>query len=169
MRTRGFTLIEVLVVIAIVAVIAGISYPVMMSFIGKSREAACLEKLRSLGVGLQGYLQDHGDKMPELEAGRASKSEDVPVLDVVLLPYLGSAAAFECPADHQEFKRSGASYLWNSTQNGLLSTKLVFFGIKDRPDQIPLIIDKEAWHPHGSNFLFADLSSANTPRFAAGH
>jgi prepilin-type N-terminal cleavage/methylation domain-containing protein/prepilin-type processing-associated H-X9-DG protein len=169
MKRSGFTLVEMLVVIAIIAVLAGIGYPVTQSFIGKSREAACLDKLRALGVGLQQYLQDHGDKMPELEALRAAKTDDVPVLEVVLLPYLETAEAFQCPADQAIFAKSGSSYLWNSTQNGLPASKLVFFGIKDRPDKIPLIIDKEAWHPHGTNFLFADLGSSNKPRFAAGH
>jgi prepilin-type N-terminal cleavage/methylation domain-containing protein/prepilin-type processing-associated H-X9-DG protein len=165
---RGFTMVELLVVIAILAVLAAVSYPVTQSLIGKSREAACLKKLHALGVGLQGYLQDHADRMPELASLRATKADEIPVLEVVLLPYVGSEAAFHCPEDHAIFAKSGSSYVWNSTQNGLLSSQLVFFGVQGRPDKIPLIIDKEAWHPNGSNFLFADLSSSNKPRFSAG-
>jgi prepilin-type N-terminal cleavage/methylation domain-containing protein len=168
-KQRGFTLIELLVVIGIIGALAAIIYPISRSMIGKSREAACLTKLRSLGVGLQGYLQDHNNKMPELLVGRASKTEDVPVLDTVLLPYLQTPDAFQCPADKVRFEKTGSSYLWNSTQNGLLVSQLAFFGIKDRPDKIPLIIDKEAWHPHGTNYLYADLSSSNQTRFAAGN
>jgi prepilin-type processing-associated H-X9-DG protein len=48
-------------------------------------------------------------------------------------------------------------------------SKLSFFGIKDRPDKIPLVIDKEAWHPHGTNFLYADQSSSSKARFATGN
>ena len=169
MKRRGFTLMEMLVVITIIAVLAGIGYPLGRSILGKSREAACLNNLRSLGVALQGYLQEHGDRMPELQALRGTKTDDVPVLETVLLPYLQTADAFQCPADSVTFAKSGSSYLWNSTQSGLLSSQLLFFGIKGRPEKIPLIIDKEAWHPSGTNFLFADLSSSNQPRFATGH
>ncbi|MES2660433.1 MAG: type II secretion system protein [Verrucomicrobiota bacterium] len=168
MKQRGFTLVELLIVLAIIATLFAIGFPMSRSIIGKSREATCLNNLRSLGVGLQGYLQDHNNLMPELKAGRASKTEDVPVLDIALLPYLDSPEAFRCPADKKEFGKSGCSYLWNSTQNGLPVSQLSFFGIKDRPDKVPLIIDKEKWHPGGSNYLYADFSSSNKPRFAAG-
>lgn len=164
-RHRGFTLVELLVVVAIVAALVGIGYPLTRSVIDKSREATCLNNLRSLGTGLQGYLQEHNNIMPTLETGRASKTEDLPVLDTVLLPYLQTADAFRCPADSKEFEKSGSSYVWNSTQNGLPFSQLSFFGIKDRSDKIPLIVDKESWHPSGSNYFYADFSSSNQSRF----
>jgi prepilin-type N-terminal cleavage/methylation domain-containing protein/prepilin-type processing-associated H-X9-DG protein len=169
MRRNGFTLVEMLVVLVIIAVLAGIGIPLTKSVIGNSREAACLNNLRSLGVGLQSYLLDHNNVLPDLEAGRASKDQDSQVLETVLMPYIGSADAFKCPADHEVFAKSGSSYLWNSTQSGLHMSKLSFFGIKDRPEQIPLITDKESWHPHGVNFLYADSSISNQTRFAAGN
>src|SRR6478752_5393834 len=167
--TRGFTLVEMLIVIAIIASLVGISYPVATSLIGKSREATCLNRLRALGVGLQSYLQEHGDKMPELAQGRATKTGEIPVLETVLLPYVDSPDAFRCPADHKEFDKSGSSYFWNSTQNGLPVSGLKLFGIKDRPDKIPLIYDKEPWHPHKVNFLYADMTSSNQFRPTVGN
>ena len=166
-KTRGFTLTEMLVVIAIIGTLAGIGYPVTLSFIAKSREAACLTQLRSLGMALQTYLQEHNGRMPELAIGRASRSEDIPVLDTVLLPYVGSPDAFRCPADPIEFGKTGSSYNWNHLQNGRLASDLYFFGVRE--DVIPLITDKESWHPGGTNFLYADSSSSNKPRFAAGN
>lgn len=168
-RDHGFTLVEMLVVLTIIGLVAGIGIPVSLSMIQSSREAACLSQLRPLGVALETYLQDHGGTMPVLAAGRASKTDDVLVLETVLVPYVGSANAFHCPADSRQFKKSGSSYLWNSTQNGLRVEQLAFFGIRGRPDKIPLITDKEAWHPRGVNFLYADMSSSNRTRFAAGN
>lgn len=169
MKRPGFTLVELLVVVTILAVLLGVGFPLGRSLIARSREASCLNNLRSLGVALQSYLQDHNNTMPILKVGRSSTSDDEPVLETTLLPYLGSEDAFHCPADSKEFNKSGSSYLWNSTQNGLPYGDLSFFGIKDRPDKIPLITDKEAWHPGGTNFLYADLTSSNKPRFAAGN
>jgi prepilin-type N-terminal cleavage/methylation domain-containing protein len=166
---HGFSLTEVLVVLAVLGVLLGVALPVTRSVLAKSREASCLGQLRALGVGLEGYLQDHQQTMPVLEAGRKSKNEDIPVLETALLPYLESPETFRCPQDVREFERSGSSYLWNSTQNGLHVSKLAFFGISDRPDKIPLITDKEAWHPSGTQFLYADQSSSNRVRFSSGN
>jgi prepilin-type N-terminal cleavage/methylation domain-containing protein/prepilin-type processing-associated H-X9-DG protein len=169
MKRTGFTLTEMLVVLVIIGILAGIAYPISRSMVGKAREAACLTNLRSVGVGLQGYLQEHNDKMPELAQGRASKLDEQPVLETVLLPYLQSAEAFHCPADKTEFPKTGSSYFWNSTQSGLQISKLAIFGIKDRPDKVPLIYDKEAWHPNKVNFLYADMSSSNKFRTVVGN
>lgn len=165
-KERGFTLVEMFVALAIVGTLAGVAYPITRSFIGRSREAACLGNLRSLGVALQTHLQENNNIMPEMEAGRASKSEGVPVLDTVLLPYLETEAAFRCPADKEQFEMTGTSYSWNSYQSGRHVSQLYFFWIRE--DRIPLITDKESWHPSGTNFLYADLSSSNKVRFAAG-
>ena len=165
---KGFTLVELLIVIAIIAAIGGIAYPVSMSMVAKGREAACLGKLRSLGVGLQGYLQDNNNRLPELALGRESKSPPEPVLETVLHEYLGSADAFHCPADSEEFLKTGCSYNWNITQNGLHISKVAFLGIEDRPESVPLVSDKESWHPGGTNFLYADSSSSNKARFVTG-
>lgn len=167
MRTRGFTLVEILVVLAIVGTLAGVGYPLAQSFVAKSREAACVGQLRSLGVALQSYLQENNNLMPTLSTMRASKDDESPALETVLLAYVDSPEAFHCPADKEQFAKTGSSYLWNSTQNGLHVTKLSFFGIKNRPDKIPLITDKESWHPGEVNFLYADLSSSEKTRFAA--
>jgi len=165
----GFTLVELLVVVAIIATLAGIAVPVSISLIGKSREAACLGNLRSVGVGLQLYLQDNNQRLPELALGRESKSSEEPVLETVLLPYVKNAEVFHCPADKEQFAKTGGSYNWNTTQNGLHISKVSFFGIEGRPEAIPLVSDKESWHPdEGTNFLYADSSSSNKPRFVTG-
>lgn len=169
MKLRGFTLMEVLVVLAVAATLVGIGVPVVRSALAKSREAACLMQLRTLGVALEGYLQDHNQILPKLAMGRSSKSDDSPVLETVLLPYVEAPDAFKCPQDDREFAKSGSSYFWNHLQSELPVSRVAFFGIKDRPDKIPLISDKEAWHPSGTNFLYADQTSSNRLRFATGN
>lgn len=164
--TIGFTLIELLIVIAIVATLVGIGIPLTRSMMGKGREAACLGNLRTIGIGLQGYLQDNSQRLPTLAIGRETKQSQEPVLETVLLEYVnGSLDTFHCPEDHEEFTKSGSSYNWNFLQNGLLVSQVNFAGIEDRPEAIPLISDKESWHPGGTNFLYADSTSSNKVRF----
>lgn len=169
MKRSGFTLIEVLVVIAIIGVLATVGFMIGKSALAKSRQATCLGNLRSLGVALESYLQEHNRILPKLEAGRSSKTEDIPVLETVLLPYVQNAETFKCSQDSKQYKKSGSSYLWNSTQSGIPISQMSFFGIKDRPDKIPLILDKEAWHSGTTNFLYADQTSSNKVRFTTGN
>lgn len=168
MKPRGFTLLEMLIALVIVAALAGIAYPLIRSGVRSADQAGCLNNLRQIGVGLELYLQEHTQRMPVLEAGRRSREEDLPVLETVLIDYLETERVFECPADPGEFRRSGSSYLWNTTQNGLHVSQLSFFGT-DEASRIPLVVDKEAWHPGGekgsSNFLYADQTAENRLRF----
>lgn len=167
MKAKGFTLTELLVALVIIAALAAISFPIGRGILARSRSASCLSNLRQIGVGLESYLQENAQTMPEIAAGRRSKAEDTPVLDTVLGSYLGDTGIFHCPADHEIFEKSGCSYIWNSTQSGRHRLKLEFFGKSGADQRIPLVTDKEDWHPgeSGVNFLYADLSASNKVQF----
>lgn len=63
-RPRGFTLVELLAVIAVVGVLVAILVPVL----GKVREAArktqCVSNMRQLGAAVHLFTQDHGGRLP---------------------------------------------------------------------------------------------------------
>lgn len=167
-KTPGFTLTELIVAVLIVAALSGIAFPVVRNGIQASHKAGCLSNLRQIGLGLESYLQDNNQVMPELETGRRSLDEDIPVLENTLDRYLETTDVFRCPADREVFAATGSSYIWNSTQSGLRRNQLEFFGTED-PGRIPLVIDKEAWHPGsdtGSNFLYANMTTGNRVSFA---
>ncbi|MDQ3199295.1 MAG: type II secretion system GspH family protein [Verrucomicrobiota bacterium] len=55
---RGFTLIEILVVIAVIAVLISIALPVFSSVQEKARVTQDMNNLRQLGIATQTYLND---------------------------------------------------------------------------------------------------------------
>ena len=166
---RAFTLVELLVTIAILVVLTAIAIPAGRFAVARAHASACTGKLRSIGVAIEIYLQDNNDLMPELETARRTTDEDIPVLETVLDAYLNDRESFHCPADDEQFSRSGCSYLWNSTQSGLHKLKLSFFGLQGQPRSVPLVTDKEAWHPgqDGVNVLYADYHLSNRVEFRA--
>jgi prepilin-type N-terminal cleavage/methylation domain-containing protein/prepilin-type processing-associated H-X9-DG protein len=56
---RGFTLMEVLVVIAMVAILSTIAYPVFIGVQERAKALKDMNNLRQIGVATQLYLNDH--------------------------------------------------------------------------------------------------------------
>lgn len=56
---HGFTLIEILVVIAVIAIVASLLLPAMSLARNHARSAACMSNLRQVGMGLMAYADDH--------------------------------------------------------------------------------------------------------------
>jgi prepilin-type N-terminal cleavage/methylation domain-containing protein len=63
-KQTGFTLAELLIAIAIIALLAGILLPVAVSAMHRAREAPCMGNLRQLYVALSLYREDHGGNCP---------------------------------------------------------------------------------------------------------
>lgn len=61
---HGFTLIEILVVIAILSLLAAILFPVFARARENSRRASCQSNLKQLMLGLTQYVQDFDERYP---------------------------------------------------------------------------------------------------------
>ena len=62
--TPGFTLVELLVVMAVIALLAAMLFPAFASARGAARKAVCLSNLRQLGMAVSLYSQDYDDFYP---------------------------------------------------------------------------------------------------------
>jgi prepilin-type N-terminal cleavage/methylation domain-containing protein/prepilin-type processing-associated H-X9-DG protein len=61
----GFTLAEVLVVIAVLAMLAGLLSPVLVRTRERAEQASCLSNLRQLGTAHVLYLQDYDEQLTD--------------------------------------------------------------------------------------------------------
>ena len=165
--TGGFTLLELMVAMVIVAILVALTVSVTQVGRARGQQVGCVANLRQIGVALQGYLQDHQGELPPMKAMRASTTDEGPTLDTVLADYAGGTEVFRCPADRGKiWERSGTSYWWYETvtlkatgeHNYRSITLESFFLGTSAPSQIPLVLDKEGFHPAPNriNALYAD-------------
>ena len=99
MRTQknkpGFTLVELLVVIAVIAILAGLLLPVLSKSRAHGQGAQCVNNLKQLATAIQMYADEHGDRLPgPLWQGLyAIYFDDPQRMPYYIAPYLGLPAA----------------------------------------------------------------------------
>lgn len=122
---QGFTLVEVLIVIAIIAILAGIVFPVFALTRERARSSSCLSNEKQLGAAFLLYVQDYDQRT--LHGGITVDSYwgpyTVPGAGWAggLYAYVKNPGVFHCPDDTTGLSQPGAtpiSYLYNSNASG---------------------------------------------------
>jgi prepilin-type processing-associated H-X9-DG protein len=165
----ALTVLELLVVIAVIALLSTLIVPAYTRVVQTGRATACISNLRQIGVGLSAYLADNNNMMPVLKSARELLADQVPVIDNTLDKYVTTKSVFACPADRKFAAASGTSYLWNITLNGQTLGNLNFLGVVDEHSRIPILADKEGFHPYTKdkvNILYADGHATKELKFA---
>jgi prepilin-type N-terminal cleavage/methylation domain-containing protein/prepilin-type processing-associated H-X9-DG protein len=100
-RLRGFTLMELLVVLALLAILAGFLLPVLARAGDRARQATCLSQLRQIANAQLLYLQDWDEQFPHWwqkgPPGPAPFGNHV-FWTELLQPYLRSEAVYHDPS-----------------------------------------------------------------------
>ncbi len=112
----AFTLVELLVVVAIIAVLAGLLVPTVQGMIVAGQRAECSSNLRQVGTGILLYASDNDGYLPGTTHELGTDFEKAWIF--ALKPYLGNVDEVRiCPADPKGADRlaaNGTSYILNS-------------------------------------------------------
>ena len=100
---KGFTLLELLLVVAVIAILAALLLPVLGGAKAKVQRSACMNNLRQIDLGVRMYADDSSDVFP---ASNKSDANAFTYYTKLMKSYVGmthasaeEAKLFSCPVD----------------------------------------------------------------------
>ena len=172
-RDAAFTLMEILAVITIIALLAGLGFPAFQNARQRADGMTCVNNLRQIGVAVNGFVGQNDGRFPEVEPDPRHPiyptSENVQGLRKTLEPYGITEATVRCPSDVKSFNyfaKTESSYEWRPYIDDELMINpqiLTPRGQFTRPlSKIVVCMDVERVHQPQSdyrskkNYLYAD-------------
>ena len=190
-RRRAFTLIEILVVIAIIGLLAAIIFPTFILVREKARRTSCVSNLKQIGAAMEMYKADYDGRFPyavdpfdkNVSVGGGFGSDfdalipTLPLVHEVLWPY-ASKQVFQCAGDTgfefdeqtgqrmnalpSSYEKFGTSYYYRTE----LAAQQIQEAALREPARLNLMFDATGrWHAGG---LLRREERYNT-LFADGH
>lgn len=172
LRRRGFTLIEILIGLTVLAVLLALLIPGVRRSVLASHDARCMSNLRQIGVAFHLYAGEHGGMLPELvfrpgESNRNRERGTGEQWDAQVMPYLGITDAtrgntvFYCPTSvhyypNQPHRTLSYSFNENVGRNHNGSRTLAS---NDHPGTVVMLADFEAPESRDDNNLSVPYKS----------
>lgn len=162
---RAFTLIELLIVIAIIAILAGLLLPALSSAKARAKNIKCINNLRQTSLGLRLWAHDNSDKYPwNLTAAQGGSADSADWGDNfrACSNELGTPHILLCPAD----KTRKAASNWVSMAADVSVSFLIGTNATENQPRLILLGDRNitggggGLDPSWSTFLGSSIDAA---------
>lgn len=165
---RAFTLLELLIVIGVIAILIGLTLPVVSGIQERARRVQCTANLKTLAVGANLYLQQNGS-WPQINPD--DETENAKLWIAALEPFSVPRKSWICPSNQQLLQNP------DYTQPGNERIDYIATNFDDKPTsphqwpRQPWFVETGDVHGNGNLIIFADgsISDLNTEAKNAVH
>lgn len=181
--SAGFTILELLVAIGVIAILVGLLLPTFARLRSAAHKTVCSSNLKNVGVAIEAYLQKNKYIYPSARHMPSPffSSDADPPLPEALTPYVvrdwpdggPDQKVYKCPGDPQVYDLAKTSYQYNTGLSGLKIEEFPpvrFFGVN--PSQVWVMRDYDgaAFELEGGGTLTVGFfHSERNLLFADGH
>lgn len=161
--TRKFTLIEMLVVIAIIGILSAMLSSAVLNSLKSAHQTACLNNLKQLSYALNQYVNER-EQFPQATNMPSQNLNDLPGISEALVVY-ADKQLFRCPGDDQNyFTNEESSYEWNTWLNNQKPVVKIFRNITLKPSDTRVMWDYMPFHGEGEepgayNIMYFDMTA----------
>lgn len=171
----AFTLVEMIVVCAIILLLSAMLFPVFETALGKAEGASCISNVRNLGMAARLYADDYDDAivpamLPRPPTGRIC-------WDMTLQLYLNNRGLLLCPSDETPCQLRGVicaphSYGINlelAEVGGYLGSSLRLYDIEDPIGTVLFCeLNGERYRTHGVRYSEGGIERVAHNRHGGG-
>lgn len=119
-KRSAFTLIEILVVVAIIGILAAILFPVFARARENARRASCMNNMKQIAIGLQLYMESYDRRFPAQEEG----GEGDAGWALELAEIIKNDAVFQCPSEENSWEEGFTDYWMNGNLLGVHESEI---------------------------------------------
>jgi prepilin-type processing-associated H-X9-DG protein len=157
MGRRSFTLVEFLIVVAVMMVIFSLLNPAFKQTLEMARSTQCLNQMREMMVSVhlyaedfQGLFPDPNDRVQSNRYGwiddnnsRSDRNTPAAIKRGKLYPYVGNTSQYRCPED----SRHVVSYQMSMLVGGYSSSSFASRGLNDveKPSYKLVFAEEDTW------------------------